>query len=76
LQAKFRRGVQVEPASDEIGADRLGRKGVKMRLVAWRNLQRRRIDLEEVAGSEPGAERGDDPVAEDEAGSPSSVALR
>ena len=48
LAGELRRGVQIERRARPVRPDRLGREGVQMRLVAGRDLQRRRFDLDEV----------------------------
>ena len=45
LAGKLRRGVQVERPARAVGPDQLRCKGVQVRLVAGRDLQRAGLDL-------------------------------
>ncbi|GJE83688.1 hypothetical protein CJNNKLLH_5066 [Methylorubrum thiocyanatum] len=63
LAGEFRRGVQVERLAAAIGQDRLRCEGGEMRLVARRDLERRRLHLHEIRVGKPGAERREDAVA-------------
>ena len=49
LAGEFRRGVEVERRPRAVGADGLGCEGMEMRLVARRDLERGRIDLDEIS---------------------------
>ncbi len=51
LTGEFGRGVEIERLDGAVEPKRLGRKGMQMRLVARRHLQRCRVDLDEVAFS-------------------------
>ncbi len=66
LGGKFRRRVQVKRGLGTIHADRFRRKGMQVRLVTGRNLQRCRIHLDEIARLEPLAKCGLHPVATDQ----------
>ena len=48
LAGEFRRGVQISGVRSPSGRHQLGREGMQMGLVAGRDLQDRRLDLDEV----------------------------
>ena len=62
MAGEFRRGVEVARLAVAAGADQFGGEGVEMRLVAGRDLERRRLDLDEALGLEPAPQRRGDPV--------------
>jgi hypothetical protein len=51
-------------------------EGVEMGLVPGRDLERGRIDLDEIAGGEEAPERRLDPVAAEEEGAPVRMDMR
>ena len=63
LGGELRRGPQVERRVGPIQPDGLGGEGMQVGLVARRDLQGRRFDLEEIPVYEPGADGRRDPVA-------------
>ncbi len=63
LAGKFRRGAQIKRRRRAVRRRQRGGKCVQMGLVPRRNLQCAGLDLDEVAGGEPGPQRRDDPPA-------------
>ena len=74
LHGEFRRGVEIPLEPSAAGRDQLGREGMQMGLVSGRDLQRRRLDLDEASGVEPAAERRHDPVPREQERPPVGVA--
>jgi hypothetical protein len=68
LAGEFGRGAQIKQGARSVGPAKLGREGMKMRLVAGRDLQRRGLDLDEIARLEPAAERREHARARQEKG--------
>jgi len=66
LAGEFGRGVQVERRPLARRVDELGGERVQVGLVAGRDLQRRGLDLDEVALFEPLPESGGDPIASEQ----------
>ena len=60
---KLGRGVQIHRPPQTVIANRLSTKPVQMRLIARRNRQRRRVDLDEVALCQPSPDPRLNPVA-------------
>ena len=73
---ELRRGVQIKLRARPVRPKKVGREGVQMRLVAGRDLQRRRFDLDEVARGEKSPHGRQDAVASDEKRPPVGVDVR
>src|SRR5690606_19420957 len=76
LAGKLRRRMEVEGPARSVWLHRLGRKGRQMGLVARRNLQGRRLDLDEAAFGKPSAQGGANGVARQQARSPVGMNMR
>jgi hypothetical protein len=76
LAGEFRRGVEVERHPAAVGLKRLRGKGVEVRLVAGRDLEGGRFDLDEVPVEEEAPQGRRDPVAADEEGTAVAVDVR
>ena len=75
LQREFRRGVQIAGRPGAVRADHFGGKSVQMGLVAGRDLQDRRLGLDEALAGEPGMKRRHDAVAGEQQRAPVAMAL-
>ena len=63
LAGEFRRRMEIAAPGHEVGADEIGRKGVKMGFVAWRDLQDGALHLDELVVGKKCSQRGRDLVA-------------
>ncbi len=76
LGGKFRRGVEIEGERPSVDGERLRCEGMQMRLVAGRDLKRRRLHLNEIALGKPEPECGHQPVATHKKGPPVGMDMR
>ena len=76
LAGKFGRGVKIPPVRFAGHVDEIGGEGVKMGLVAGRNLQDASLDLDEAEGLETAPQGRLEPVSGQQKRAPVAVPIR